>query len=413
MRTNDKYLIFDTANCYPAGLDHKLNTLKYAMREAIRLDRVLVLRKFSIWPHQNLIHTQNSKANLTESIVSNMQDFGYSEYKNIEFEHYINLAKTEIHDLENNTDIRKIEKPLRCINEEDFDLSAYTDNPELVTKTSEPVDEFAKEGPTPINEHILIMENHQAITREQNNQYKVIVRRTNRYLYNSAAKHLMVSFHPSDEVEHLTDIVLQSLGTSLDNVKKRFAFYHGTAISEMRNNYQRNFSQKHALYYACLHVRANDAFFFPNIRYGADPSHLRQLIRQAVPEGSIIYIMTDIGNPHYFDFLKKAYRVYQYFDFPELKALVSNENKKEIDNAMLYAVEKNILQYAHIKIARAKRVPKLLYTNSSHKIPLRYRLSCIYEYLTSNILQHDPICHNSIRYKLKWIKQASSTNYRV
>ena len=413
MRTDDKYLIFDTANCYPAGLDHKLNTLKHAIREAIRLDRILVLRKFAIWPHQNLIHTQNSKTNLTESIVSNMQAFGYSEYKNIEFEHYINLAKTKIYDLENNADIRKIEKPLRCINEEDFDLSAYTNNPELVTKTSKPVDEFAKKEPTPINEHILIMENNQAITIEQNNQYKVIVRRTNNYHYNSSTKHLMVSFHPSDKVECLTDTVLQSLGTSLDSVKKRFAFHHGTAISEMRNNYQRNFSQKHALYYACLHVRANDAFHFPNIRYGADPRHLTQLIRQAVPEGSVIYIMTDISNPHYFDFLIKTYRIYQYFDFPELKALVSNENKKEIDNAMLYAIEKNILQYSHIKIARAKRVPNLLYTNSSHKIPLRYRLSCIYEYLTSNILQHDPICHNSIRYKIKWIKQTYSTNRRL
>ena len=413
MRTNDKYLIFDTANCYPAGLDHKLNTLKHAIREAIRLDRILVLRKFAIWPHQNLIHTQNSKTNLRESIVSNMQDFGYSEYKNIEFEHYINLAKTKIHNLKSNADIRKIQKPLRCINEEDFDLSVYTDNPELVTKTGKLVGESANKEPTPINDHILIVENNQAITREQNNQYQVIVRRTNCYDYPSGAKHLMVSFHPSDEVKRLTNTVLRSMGTSLDSVKKRFAFYHGTAISEMRNNYQRDFSRKHALYYACLHVRANDVFFFPNIRYGADPSHLEKLIRQAVPNGSVIYIMSDINNLHYFDFLKKAYRIYQYFDFPELKALVSNENKKEIDNAMLYAVEKNILQYAHIKIARAKRIPNLLYTNSSHKIPLRYRLSSIYEYLTSNILQHDPICHNSIRYKIGWIKNAYSTNHRI
>ena len=124
METSDNYLIFDTANCFPAGLDHKLSTLKCAIKEAVRLDRVLVLRKFAIWHYQNLVYSQITAADIKNKPV----------YKNIKFERYINLAKTEIYKLGNNGDISRIEKPLRYISEEDFDLSAYTDNPEVYTR---------------------------------------------------------------------------------------------------------------------------------------------------------------------------------------------------------------------------------------------------------------------------------------
>ena len=217
MEKSDKYLIFDTTNCFPAGLDHKLNTLKHAIKEAVQLDRVLVLRKFAIWHYQNLVYSQFPTADIKNK----------PEYKNIKFERYINLAKTEIHELGNNGDIREIKKPLRYINEEDFDLSAYTDNPEAILKTSKLAGEDANHPPTSINEHILVMENNERITSQQNNQYKIIVRRTNSYgyIYYDDADRLLVSLYPSDEVEHLSDIVLKSIGTNLDSVKKRFSFY--------------------------------------------------------------------------------------------------------------------------------------------------------------------------------------------
>ena len=97
---SDKYLIFDTTNCFPAGLDHKLNTLKHAIKEAVRLNRVLVLRKFAIWHYQNLVHSQIPTADIKNK----------PEYKDIKFERYINLAKTEIYELGNNGDIQKNRK---------------------------------------------------------------------------------------------------------------------------------------------------------------------------------------------------------------------------------------------------------------------------------------------------------------
>ena len=174
------------------------------------------------------------------------------------------------------------------------------------------------------------------------------------------------------------------MSTSLDDVKKRFNFYHEATATEIQNNYQAEFL-KTPLYYACLHVRANDALRYPHIKYASAPRHLKHIVKRAVPKGSIIYAMTDISDPGYFDFLKKDYTVYQYLDFAELKALVSGKDDLEIDNAMLYSVEKNIMQYAYTKIVRTKRQPKLLYINSSFAVPLRYSFLGLCECISSAI----------------------------
>ena len=388
METDKKYLILDTANCWPAGLDHKLSTLKSAIQEAVLLDRILVLRKFAIWPFQNLVHNQNFKIKGNPMFMSEVcisEDIR-DGFKYINFEDYINLAKTEIYKLASNQDIERVEKPLHYIKEADFDLNTYIDEPELILKTDQIAGEFPKNNPEPINDQVLIMENDWPITSKQNNQYKVVVRRTNtyKYIHKYNWNTFFPVFHPSDKVNRLTDSVLKSMSTSLDDVKKRFDFYHEATATEIQNNYQAEFS-KTPLYYACLHVRTNDALYYPHIKYAAAPRHLRHIVKRVVPKGSIIYAMTDVSDPGYFDFLKKDYTVYQYLDFPELKALVSGKGGLEIDNAMLYSVEKNIMQYAYTKIARTKRQPKLLYINSSYAVPLRYKFFCLYGYLLSAI----------------------------
>ena len=51
--------------------------------------------------------------------------------------------------------------------------------------------------------------------------------------------------------------------------------------------------------------------------------------------------------------------------------------------------KKNILQYSHIKIIRARNCPKLLYTNSLHTIPWWFKLVGVYKYLTTDIVKRD------------------------
>ena len=136
-------------------------------------------------------------------------------------------------------------------------------------------------------------------------------------------------------------------------------------------------------------MRGNDLLKHISTQYGANKNNLKRILKHAVPKGSIIYLMSDIAEPNYFDFLNENYIVYRYFDFAELKALVLNEDKKESDNAMLYSVEKNILQYSHIKIVRARNCPKILYTNSSHTIPWWLKLIGLYNYLTTDFVKRD------------------------
>ena len=394
----------------PGGLEHKLSTLTCAIHEAVCLDRILVLRKFALPPNQNFIHSQKSKGRLVDAIVSNTRATDSFKPINIDFENYINLAKTKIYRLEHDGTLLQIKKPLRYIAEQDFALNAYTDNVKSITTLDNFMDLYPTAGFTAVNDHILIAANNAAISAQQNNKYQVVLRRTNAFRYISTSHaQLAVILYPADEVERLTDIVLTAMGSSLKRVKNRYAFYNGKTTTEIQSNYRMEFSQKHPLYYACIHVRANDAFYYSRIRYGTDQRNLEHVVSQTVPRKSIIYIMSDINDPHYFDFLRKDYTLYQYFDFPELSALVANEDQQKIDNAMLYAVEKNILQYAHIRITRTRNDSKIFYINNSYRTPWRYRFISLYDYVTTDTLKRNISWYSGIPL-LRVVKDALKRN---
>ena len=138
MKTDlDKYLILRIPRS-AAGLDHILFVVKGAVKEAIHLNRILVIEKCTMPAKHNLGHT----------------------LENLDIERYINLDKTRIYKIENNGSIRQIDNPLRFVRAKDFDNNEYPE--ELVLKLS---------GYTPVNE-------------TQNNQYKIIIRTTDEYAYN-------------------------------------------------------------------------------------------------------------------------------------------------------------------------------------------------------------------------------------
>ena len=120
--------------------------------------------------------------------------------------------------------------------------------------------------------------------------------------------------------------------------------------------------------------------------YWNRPRNIKRIVNKVVCKGSKIYIMSDIYDRYYFDFLKKDYVVYQYHDFPDLKALVSKNNGHEIDNAMLYSIEKNIFQYAYIKIKRMNHSPKIFYIDSSFNVPLLSVSPNFIDKIISNLL---------------------------
>ena len=358
MKTDkDKYFIFRSKNI--EGLDHLLAVFKSAIKEAIYLGRTFVIDKYSM----------DRKHNRGSAL------------ENLDIERYINLDKTRIYRIKANGSIEQIDNAFRYTYVKDFDLGKYS------------------------AEQILKLQ-HQPITEEQTNQYKVIVRDTINYSYTGYYPDILVAFHPSDEVARLTDVVLHAMGTSFADVKKRAAVYKDVDFSANRDIYQKDMLDN-PLDYACLHVRGNDARVMIHFRTAAVSGQVESTVRQMVTKGMRIYIMSDIRDPGHFSFLEKDYIVYRYYDFPELKALISGGSGQEIDNAMLYSVEKNIFQYATIKICRSYPCPKIMYLNCSFGVPLRYRFLAIYEYLSSKTLHEylSGISQKSIKENFKYIKR--------
>ena len=329
-----KYLLFSLQQ--PArDIDHALDRLRDAVREAIHLNRTLVIGTFSLAASGNLDQHREK----------------------IKYDRFININKTQICKIESGN-ITQIEESFNYVNEEDFDLKTYP------------------------NDEVLIIENGKPVGIEQNNQYKLIIRKaiTDKNAYNY--RNILVRFSASGEVDRLTDIVLKAMGSGLEQVKKRFAIYRHDIVSANQDFFQKVLPS-HPAYYACVYIPSGE-HLTPDEMYATDISQIRKAINRLHIRGMATYIMSDIDDFAYFNSLKKRYRkLYRYSDFRELKALISGDNGQLIDNAMLYSVEKNILQYAAVKIIPFKDLSGLpiIYTNASYKIPRRYRLSAWYKSL--------------------------------
>ena len=117
--------------------------------------------------------------------------------------------------------------------------------------------------------------------------------------------------------------------------------------------------------YHSMHVRRGDKLTeaqYPNLGSDTRPESIRATLSRHLPKGLTIYILTDERTPGYFDVLKNDYRVFQYFDLPELKQLVEGERP---DNFFLYEIEQLIFERAGIKIhtfAHPDGVPRLSLT---------------------------------------------------
>ena len=322
----DKYLILHTPE-KSAGLDHMLAVVKGAIKEAIHLKRILIIDQCTMHERHNLGHKLS-----------------------LDIERYINLNKTQIYKIDNNGSIKPLNNPLRFMQARDFDYNKYPE--ELVLRVL---------GYTPISE-------------TQNNQYQVIVRTTHSYAYYRLVYPdvLIIALYPSDKVVYLTDIVLRAMGTSLSDTEKLAAVHRDIDFSANRDIWQ-NAVLDNPLYYACMHIRGNDTSKSADYRQAFSRYHIKDLMKKKIPKGMRIYVMTDIRKLGYLSFLEKDYIVYQYYDFPELKNLISGD-KSSVDNAMLYSVEKNIMQHAYVKLERTDGVPRVIYTDCIEKVRWRYRV---------------------------------------
>ena len=332
--TAKKYLLF-SMDRHKTGMDTVFRMLNLIFKEARHLNRIPVIGKFTMSPTHNL---GNSRSDLN-------------------FDDYLDLSNSITYQLKEGCH-RPIASHLVWIKEEDLDLRAYF---------------FDK---------IYFLSDEEIVTEEMNNHYDVLIRRDPSFQYTQTHKryksdNVLIDFPYSEKVNELTDEVLDILGTSREHAMTAQHYFlsrfnNAGRCDDMVPNMSKRNIPLNASYYACMHARAsiNDRDYEqPIFTFGSSRIQIKTVLNEAVAKGSQLYIMSDIHQSDFFDFLKSDYQIYRYHDFPLLKRLVSGEDSA-IDNVMLYLVEKNIMKYATVKILPPHKGPMIYHLNTVYNLSL-------------------------------------------
>ena len=94
--------------------------------------------------------------------------------------------------------------------------------------------------------------------------------------------------------------------------------------------------------YFAMHVRRTDRLEIYPARW-TEPERIRNFLgKHGIPDGSVIWLMSDERDPGFWEPLKRHYRLVRYCDFPRLAALVSSQGERRPDNYLLFATEVEI-----------------------------------------------------------------------
>ena len=329
---DDKYLVFSMTQS-KSGIDQIFKNLNVVFLEAFDLGRIPVIGKFAVRSEYNFFCRRD--------------DF--------KFEDYLNLSEGTIRPVDKVDSI--VRDGQKWIREEEFDLDRYADDKVI---------------------HV----SDEVISTEMNESHDVIVRRdpTSQYARNHAKKKpaFLLDFPYSERVNELTDKVLETMGTSRESALAG-QYYFWDKVGTMRSCFDEQTKARGSsislreAYYACLQVSSKRGVRpkeKPMLQFAFSSKQVKTLLSYAISKGSRLYIMSDIRNPNYFDFLKEDYHVYRYHDFPELTQLVSSEQGSAIDNVMLSLVEKNVMRHATVKIIPPRKGMMMYHLNEVYDLSL-------------------------------------------
>ena len=128
-----------------------------------------------------------------------------------------------------------------------------------------------------------------------------------------------------------------------------FDLIHSIAVRELARETLGEIAARGAGRFVAVHVRRGDRLW----QYPAsltEPEGIRNHLRERIPDGSTVFVMSDERDPNFWTPLKRNYRLFRYTDFPRLAAIVSRERGGLPDNYLLYAVEKEIARTAWMRI---------------------------------------------------------------
>jgi hypothetical protein len=212
---------------------------------------------------------------------------------------YLNLSQTEVY-FKDNSKFEQMPNSFSFIFEEDF---KHLDDIVPVYKINA----------------------HHKITEDENKNYKLIVRSVSYIKYgwwlyavpSEIQKKVSINFALQDDIPRISKTISERLG-----------------------------------WYAAIRVRRGDRLKDnKKQKKFTSPKHILKTAKDIVPLQSNLYILTNEKNRDFFDYLRKYYRIYQYFDFDELKAIVHGQ---EPDNNFLFLIELSLFDNAAKRIETFK-----------------------------------------------------------
>ncbi len=280
----------------------------------------------------------------------------------VDLRRYIDFSKTEIFELKSSGEIAHADT-FRYIHEQDFDFGSYSKDQIRYIDHTQISDEENENYP------VVCILNPEYISGQKNigTRHKIYTR-----LKIGPPSNYLIIFAPSKLVNDLTDVVLNYFGTTRKNMKLLSGILYELPNPKWR------FYDEGLNYYACMHVR-----YMSNVKEAQKKikksSELSKYVKRTVKtvyarnnKSMPLYIMSNIMDDNYFNFLKPKYDTYRYTDFDELRERFSC--KEEIDHNLLYAVECNIMRHATVRIFPAYRIlsvfeyPWLNIMNTSERI---------------------------------------------
>ena len=328
-----KYLLFSMSES-ETGVDNAFSMLNRVLLEAQHLNRITAIGKFAMSPTHNL---------------------GDNRF-NWCFADYLDLSNGVPHRL-GKEGHSPIAFSVDWIKEQELDLANYA------------------------FDQVYNLADDEVVNEEMNQRYDVLIRRDPTLRYASACKEYkyddcFIDFPYSEKINRLVDQTLDSLGISREAAIAA-QHYFLNKVNSSRWDVRHDCIALNQVYYACMHVRMSDRESqWPVFGFSSSKKSIKSVLEHSIAKGSRLYIMSDIHQPDFFDFLKSDYQVYRYHDFPKLRQLVSGENGEKVDNVMLYLVEKNIMKHAMVKIL------------PPHKGPMVYHLNTVYNL---SILKKTPV----------------------
>ena len=297
--SGQRYLLYDHCQRERHGLLHCRSNLQCHLHEASSLGRIAVIKNLHLLPQHN---------------------FGVPVLGDPE--RYFALPSQKV---------GPAKQPIRWIRFEEFE-------PELKRTASSEI------------RYIGESEGH-FISREDDRRYSLIVRKLCIWgelkpqikNWRGGLSGMPPPLPASKEVKSLAEEILQSMGLA-------------ATFSEKKN---RRPAPTADGFYACLQLRWGDrarSYGFIMRQFLTARAIRWRLNRIAdLPRGSHLYIMSDRWGRGYFDALKRDYKVWRCYDFPQLRYLVPNtegdgQNRSRFDSFFLFAIELELMKRAAVKI---------------------------------------------------------------